>query len=283
MPSIAHAPHHLASLCLIAMMALPSATTATAQDRIPSHCVALAGPVRGVERIWQAGFGDPLSKDSVRISFTDHATMVIETDGGLTIATDYTGWAGRANLVPDVVTMNHAHSTHWTASPDPRIPHVLRGWPEGGQPAEHYLDLGSALIRNVTTDIRRYGGGATEPDGNSIFVFETAGLCIGHLSHLHHEPTAAQYAMLGRMDVVMTPVDGSVTISQADMIRVMQRMRASVVIPMHWFGPGRLEAFLAGMENDFAIDRSGRRQLELSLATLPPRPTVIVLEPGPLP
>jgi hypothetical protein len=25
------------------------------------------------------------------------------------------------------------------------------------------------------------------PDGNSVFIFEVAGLCIGHLGHLHHE------------------------------------------------------------------------------------------------
>ena len=39
-------------------------------------------------------------------------------------------------------------------------------------------------IRNVPTDIRN--GGAMEADGNSIFIFEVAGLCIGHLGHLHH-------------------------------------------------------------------------------------------------
>ena len=76
---------------------------------------------------------------------------------------------------------------------------------------EHYLDLGEILVRNVTTDIR--GGFDTRRinDGNSIFVFEVAGLCIGHLGHLHHEPTDAQYAALGRLDVVMAAVDGGLT------------------------------------------------------------------------
>ena len=49
--------------------------------------------------------------------------------------------------------------------------------------------IGDVLIRNVTTDIRRYFGDYTGADmikdGNSIFIFEVAGLCIGHLGHLH--------------------------------------------------------------------------------------------------
>ena len=44
------------------------------------------------------------------------------------------------------------------------------------------------LVRNVPTDIRGWGGQAIENYGNSIFVFEAEGLCIGHLGHLHHEP-----------------------------------------------------------------------------------------------
>ena len=70
-----------------------------------------------------------------------------------------------------------------------------------------------------------------EEKGNSIFVFEMAGLCIGHLGHLHHEPDTAQYAALGRLDVVMVPVDGGYTLNLATMIRVVKRLRSSVVIP----------------------------------------------------
>ena len=133
-------------------------------------------------------------------SYIGHSTYFIETHGGLSVATDYTGMLGPADVVPDVVTMNHAHSSHWTSAPDPRIPNVLQGWDWTGEPAEHHLDLGEMLVRNVPTDIRRPGG-AVEPAGNSIFVFEVAGLCIGHLGHLHHEPTPQQYAALGRLDV----------------------------------------------------------------------------------
>ena len=58
----------------------------------------------------------------------------------------------------------------------------------------------------VTTDIRGGMSGRLK-DGNSIFIFEVAGLCIGHLGHLHQIPNDEQYAAIGRLDVVMVPVE----------------------------------------------------------------------------
>ncbi len=250
-----------------------------AQTRTPSHCIAIAGAAPGL--IWQAAWGDPLPAETVRLSYVGHSTYFIETAGGLSVATDYTGILGVADLVPDVVTMNHAHSSHWTSEPDDRIPHVLQGWDYTGEPADHYLDLREMLIRNVPTDIRGFGG-TVEPAGNSIFVFEVAGLCIGHLGHLHHEPTPEQYAALGRLDVVMAPVDGGMTLDLPTMIRVLKRLRSSIVLPMHWFGPSGLARFLSGMEADFVIDLREESEVEVSLRTLPARPTVIALLPRPL-
>lgn len=255
---------------VLALLAAP----AMAQDRIPSHCIALS---QGPETVMQSGFRDAVTADAVRITYVDHAMFLIQTPS-LAALTDYTGFVGNVDFTPDVVTMNNAHATHWTAFPDPAIPHVLQGWATDGIAAAHNLDLGEMLVRNIPTDIR--SGMGTRENGNSIFVFEAAGLCIGHLGHLHHEPTPEQYALLGRVDVVMAPVDGGLTLDLPTMIRVLERLRARVVIPMHWFGPANLETFLAGMEEAFAIDRTGGQSLTLTLADLPDRPTVMVLTPA---
>lgn len=114
--------------------------------------------------------------------------------------TGYTGYPGARDVVPDGVTMNQAHDTHWTAAPEPRIAHVLRGWPEAGRPAEQRLDLGAMLVRNVTTDTRGPFGEGAMRDGNSIFIFAAGGLCIGHPGHLHRIPSEEQYAAIGRLD-----------------------------------------------------------------------------------
>ena len=82
-----------------------------------------------------------LAEDELRLTFVGHATFLIESPGGVRVATDYNDYV-RPEVVPDVATMNLAHSTHHSSNPDPAIGHVLRGWnPEGGT-ARH--DSGSA-------------------------------------------------------------------------------------------------------------------------------------------
>ena len=256
------------------------ATPVAAQDRRPSHCIAVADAAPGLEYLHKASWRAPVEDEfTVRISFVDHSMYLLQTHGGLSAVTDYAGFIGAVDFVPDIVTMNNAHSSHWTPFPNPDIDHVLEGWRQAGEPADHYLDLGEMLVRNVTTDIR--GGFETGRinDGNSIFVFEVAGLCIGHLGHLHHEPTDAQYAALGRLDVVMAAVDGGLTVDHPTMIRIVNRLKSSIVLPMHWFTRSSLERFLDGVSGEFAIERTGRSSIEVSLRTLPSRPTVMVLEP----
>ena len=259
---------------------LALAGTASAQDsRRSSHCLAIADALPGAAYVQKATWTDPIPDYSVRINYVAHATFLLQTPGGLNIATDYTGFLGTTGMIPDIVTMNHAHDTHWTASPDPAIPHVLPGWGPFGDGIEHHLDLGEILVRNVSTDIRSQFGGR-EDNGNSIFIFEVEGLCIGHLGHLHHEPNDAQYAAIGRLDVVMLPVDGGYTLPREMMVRIVDRLRSSIVIPMHWFSGFALEAFIDEVQDSFVIDRRDASFLELSLRDLPSRPTVVVLRPA---
>ncbi len=248
-----------------------SASPALAQSRTPSHCLAFADAGPPVHYA-------SLKQDEVSITYADHSMYVIDTVGGLRAVTDYNGFIGRVEKAPDVVTMNRGHSSHYTDFPDPKIPHVLRGWDPKGGVARHELELGEMLIRNVTTDIRGVFTGQI-PDGNSIFIFEVAGLCIGHLGHLHHEPTDEQFARIGRLDVVMAAVDGGMTLDHPTMVKTLKRFRSSVVLPMHWFGETTLGAFLAGMRDEFDVVRMEDSTLILSQDRLPARPTVIVMPP----
>lgn len=261
----------MAALCL---WIVPSAP-AGAQTPSASRCIAF---VERDLRIVPAALPAAVAVPEVEITYVTHSTFRVRSPAGVIIATDFAGYHG-AGRPPDIVTMNHAHETHYTDYPDPGIAHVLRGWnPAGDGPAKHHLVVDDVLVRNVATDIRR-GGGLVEPYGNSIFIFETADLCIGHLGHLHHMPTRDQFAQIGRLDIVFAAVDGGLTLDHPTLIAVLKELRASLVIPMHYFGRGSLEAFLIGMSSDFEIKVNNSATTTVTLPGLPRRPTVLVL-PG---
>jgi L-ascorbate metabolism protein UlaG (beta-lactamase superfamily) len=251
---------------------------AAAEDAPHSDCLAMsnvqprATPVAFREAA--AGTGE------VAITYAGHSTYFIDTPGGLRIATDY-GGAYQIGRLPDVVTMNRAHSTHYTLFPDPRIPHVLHGWGEDGQPAKISEHIGDVYVRNVTTDIRRYYGDYSGTDmikdGNSIFIFEVAGLCIGHLGHLHVKLDDTHFAAIGRLDIVMVPIDGTYTMSLDGISDITRRLHASVVLPMHRFATP-LEDFMERIGKEFEIDQRSERTLRISRETLPATPTVIILD-----
>ncbi|MEM9333126.1 MAG: MBL fold metallo-hydrolase [Pseudomonadota bacterium] len=270
--------HTLAFVILLTALTLV-APTLHAQENTdrPSTCQAVAQNPLPILKASVTNSQKPIEKFDVKITYVSHSTFRIENAAGLKIATDFAGFAGH-NIIPDVVTMNHAHSTHFTIAPDPRIPHVLRGWGKNGNPAKHNLLVGEALIRNVTTDINSQWAGY-EPNGNSIFIFEMDGLCIGHLGHLHHQLTDAHYAQIGRLDVLMIPVDGGYTLSVEGMTEIAKRLRASLILPMHWFGSFSLERFLAEARTAFPVQDQRQTSVTVSLNSLPVQPTVVVLRP----
>lgn len=238
-----------------------------------SECFALA---QATPKILRANYQPiPLNPDQVRLAFLGHSSFIIESPGGSRIVTDYYGNSG--GITPDGVTMNRAHRTHYTDTPDPMIKHVLRGWdPEGGR-AVHNVEIGDIRVRNVTTDLRGYSG--LVKDGNSIFIFEVGGLCIGHLGHLHHLLGPEYIGQIGRLDVVMVPVDGGYTLNQAEMVDVLRMLKTRVIIPMHYFGQATLNSFISMLDEHFKVEFSSKPDLIVSMKTLPAEPTVIVL-PG---
>jgi L-ascorbate metabolism protein UlaG (beta-lactamase superfamily) len=254
-------------------------SSALAQEVLRSECLAVANAVPRATPISLQR--SATSSGEVAITYAGHSTYFIDTPGGLRIATDYNG-AYQTGRTPDIVTMNRAHSTHYTLFPDPKIPHVLHGWGEDGRPARYAMRIGDVYIRNVTTDIRRFlgdGGPSADmiKDGNSIFIFEVAGLCIGHLGHLHHPLDETHFAAIGRLDIVMVPLDGTYTMSLDGISEITRRLRASVVLPMHRFGTP-LNDFMRRIGQQFEIDVRSERTLKISRETLPSTPTVIILD-----
>lgn len=269
-------------LCLALTIAVPAAAQ-QAGEEIASRCIAIAQSMptatyaRFDQRLSPIPVPTGASEEVVSITYSGHSTYIVETPAGVRIATDFSGVYG-SEFKPRVVTMNKAHRTHYTETPPPEIQHVLRGWGENGQPAKHRLAVDDVLIRNVTTDIRTWSGEAgLERDGNSIFVFEVAGLCIGHLGHLHTKLSDQQYGQIGRLDIVMVPIDGGMTQSVQSISEISTRLYSSMILPMHRHSTP-IGEFTGSMGEKFAVEFRNSRSLDVSLKTLPSRPTIVVLE-----
>jgi L-ascorbate metabolism protein UlaG (beta-lactamase superfamily) len=259
-----------AQAALISSVAL--AQTAAPSPEVTQSCPGLVAADR--PRIIPAA----LNPDQARITFVGHATFLIESPELVRIATDYNDYV-RPPIVPDIATMNHAHSTHYTDNPDPAIKYVLRGWgPSEAEPANWDVKYKDVRVRNVPTNIRNWAGG-TERYGNSIFVFEMANLCIAHLGHLHHTLTQQQLDEIGRPDVVMAPVDGNLTLDLDGMMDVLSALKAQIIIPMHFFNPFTLGRFLDRAAQNWPVEHAEVPSFVVSKTSLPDKPKVLVL-PG---
>jgi L-ascorbate metabolism protein UlaG (beta-lactamase superfamily) len=250
---------------------------ATAADAACLRNVAQKPPL-----LIPAAFGvGAVSPGQVGITYVGHSSFLIETAGGVKIVTDYNDHV-RPALTPDIVTMNNAHSTHYSMSVETGVAHALQGWGNEAGPIVHDLPYMDVHVRNVPTNVRDFD--STRYNGNSIFVFETAQLCIAHLGHLHHRLTREHLTALGEIDVLMVPVDGSYTLNIQGMIEVIEQIRAPLIIPMHFFSRGGLERFLgtlkgAGTKLDYAVEFSPTASVVVSRQTLPRQPQILVL-PG---
>src|SRR5689334_17904475 len=102
----------LTAIVLFALMTLPALAACTG-------VVADSGA-----RLWRTAAA---AEKAAAITFLGHASFLIESLEGVRIVTDYNG-VHRAKVTPDIVTMNNAHSTHYTDAIEPGVKFVLRGW-----------------------------------------------------------------------------------------------------------------------------------------------------------
>jgi L-ascorbate metabolism protein UlaG (beta-lactamase superfamily) len=266
-----------AILILPSLRPAPAQTPAPAKPEMTESCPGLVAS--DAPRVVPADFRiAALDPDQVRITYSGHSTFLIESPQQVRIATDYNDYV-RPPVVPDIITMNHAHDTHYTDSPNPAIKYVLRGWGKSeSEPARHDITVKDVRVRNVPTNIRNWAGG-TERNGNSIFVFEIANMCIAHLGHLHHTLNQQQLNEIGRIDAVMAAVDGNLTLDLDGMVEVLHSLKAPLIIPMHIFSSFTLSRFLDRMRQDFEVEASRIPSVVISKTTLPTKPKVLVL-PG---
>jgi len=268
----------LMALCAAPAFAQRSVQTAPPTPEMSEACPGLIAQNRPPFRRASLRLA-ALKEGEVRINYIGHSTFLIESPKLVRISTDHNDYV-KPPILPTIATMNRAHSTHYTDRPEPGIKHVLRGWAEDGKPAGHDLQEQDVRVRSVATNIRDYyGGSGPTRHGNSIFIFEVANLCIAHLGHLHHTLNQQQLNEIGRVDIVLVPVDGGATLDLEGMIEVLTALKAPLMIPMHYFSSYTLDRFLQRIAKDWDVEKSEVPSIVVAKHTLPTKPKLLVL-PG---
>ena len=230
----------------------------------------------------------------VRITYYGHSMFTIETPGGVTILADPNegiGYRAPSGEI-DVVTVSHEHFDHNKVeiAPDAR---VIRGLADDGDWAEIDETIGDVRIRS-TGSFHDDAEGA-DRGKNTMFVFTIDNLLtVVHAGDLGHDPTSLVFQdadLLGKImdaEVLLLPVGGHTTIGPEEADFIVETLRPTLVIPMHYrteFLKDFPDADQFTTVDDFTVGRTNvlrPRQNSVQVVPGPQEPTAImVLEPQP--
>ncbi|OCT16372.1 MBL fold metallo-hydrolase [Paenibacillus pectinilyticus] len=164
----------------------------------------------------------------MRIKWYGHSSFLLTSEAGTRILIDpYYKFLGYRMPVPiesDIVVVTHDHSDHnkiKAASGD----YLLVNEPKT-------YSRGDVNISGFKTFHDKVNGKKRGP--NIVFRFEIDGLTICHCGDLGHLLTEEQVKAIGKVDILIVPVGGRMTLDGAEAAQVMRQLQAKVAIPMHY-------------------------------------------------
>jgi len=81
---------------------------------------------------------------------------------------------------------------------------------------------------------------------------------------------------LGKLDIVLLPVDGGRTLDLPTILKMLTRLQTKVVLPMNWSDAAALLRFLDGLSAGFAADFQSTSTTVISSQSLPDLPRAFV-------
>lgn len=150
----------------------------------------------------------------------------------------------------DIVTISHAHRDHSATDKVAGEPALV------DDAGEHRI--GDVHVTGFSTYHDPEQG--AQRGKNLIFLIEMDGMRIVHMGDLGVMPNDDILTALGKVDVLLIPVGGNYTLDAEQAAQVVQRIRPSTVVPMHYKTPGvsvavsGVEAFLALMPEATHVD-----------------------------
>jgi L-ascorbate metabolism protein UlaG (beta-lactamase superfamily) len=178
-----------------------------------------------------------LAADEVAIEYIGHAAFRVHSPDGTRIIIDpfasrvWLGYDFPDSLQADAVLITHPHYDHDAGA------RLGRPFPWGPD-VTVYSDPGSHMIGDVA--VQGVRGKHADPYGmefgqiNTLWVLEVADIRIAHLGD-NGPLTESNMAALGRVDVLMMPIDGDYHILAAEEIEAnLAGLEPQVLIPMHY-------------------------------------------------
>ena len=215
--------------------------------------------------------------ESVRVSWLGHSYFLLE-GADLRIAIDpHDG--GSLNLPEfrveaDYLLVTHNHYDH-NAVEMVDSGNIVK-WRRG------VFRLGEEItVKGVPSYHDKVQGELRGP--NTIYILDFGDLTIAHFGDLGHLPDSDLLSLIGRVNVALIPVGGVYTIDAVEAWELVQLLKPSLVIPMHYWTPystlplDPLDRFL-----DTAKARRLRldsRSIEVRRDELPDKPTIVVMPP----
>lgn len=218
----------------------------------------------------------------MKVKWYGMAAFLLASEEGVRVIADpyeagsYEGRIGYSEITDeaDIVTVSHDHGDHNFVSGVRGNPQVVKG------PGVHRVKgiefKGIAAYHDKTK--------GSERGPNTIFSFTMDGIKICHLGDLGHRLDDQSVAEIGEPDLLLTPVGGRSQIDANEATELYQRLKAKVIIPMHYktdkcgFQFDKVDEFTKNKEN---VRRLLSCQMELKKSDLPSTSQIVVLEHAP--
>ena len=206
------------------------------------------------------------------IQWYGHSSFLIHSGSETKIVAD-----PNFNVTPgiqaDAVTVSNDHFTHNNTGAVTGNPVILRGitFRQTWNPIR--TSVKDIAIVNIPSQRGASWGGAA----NSIFIYEMGSLCLAHLGNIGHLLTPEQEKVMQHVDVMMMPVDAMTNLSFEDIRKVIDQVKAPIVIPMHYDMPRQGELFATFAKEHYPVRRVAGSQLVLTRAMLPKSTEIFLL------
>jgi L-ascorbate metabolism protein UlaG (beta-lactamase superfamily) len=218
----------------------------------------------------------------MKIKWLGHACFLLTSEAGTRIITDpFDNQVGYPvpNEEANIVVTSHDHFDHnyIKAVKNPKDGVYLHISSPGRYSRNGIIITGVSTFHDQAEGRKR--------GRNVVFVIDIDGLRVCHCGDLGHIPDARQAAEIGRIDILLLPVGGTFTVNAKEAYQVVNLLKPSVTVPMHYktpeisFNVDGVDKFLseAGLSGRTDI-YAHKREIEVTKANIKTLPEVIVLD-----